>query len=110
MAHIDDLMDVTSSKFHLTILAAKRAREINSYYQQLGEGTGRLVPPLVTAESNKPLTIALEEISQGKIEEGEPVEETSEDPLSFIEGSDDVLSLVEMDPADEAGDVDDTDA
>ncbi len=95
MAHIDDLMDATSSKFHLTILAAKRAREINSYYQQLGEGTGRLVPPLVTAESNKPLTIALEEIAQGKIEEGEAVEVVTDDPLAFIEGSDDVLSLVE---------------
>ena len=29
------------------ILAAKRAREINSYYNQLGEGRGEFVPPLV---------------------------------------------------------------
>lgn len=97
MAHIDDLMDATSSKFHLTLLAAKRAREINAYYQQLGEGTGRLVPPLVQTESNKPLTIALEEIAEGKVEEGELVEMVADDPLAFIEG-DDVLSLVEMDP------------
>ncbi len=99
MAHIDDLMDATSSKFHLTILAAKRAREINAYYQQLGEGTGRLVPPLVSTDSNKPLTIALEEIAQGKIEEGEPAEEPTRDPLAFIEADEDVLSIVEDEPA-----------
>lgn len=84
MAHIDDLMDATSTKFHLAMLAAKRAREINGYYQQLGEGTGRLIAPLVTTESNKALSIALEEIAQGKIIEAEPIEVVTEDPLAFI--------------------------
>lgn len=84
MAHIDDLMDATSTKFHLAMLAAKRAREINSYYQQLGEGTGRLVAPLVSTESNKALSIALEEIAQGKIVEAEPTEVVTDDPLAFI--------------------------
>lgn len=68
-------------------LAAKRAREINSYYAQLGEGLGQHVPPLVSTDSNKPLSIALEEIAQGKIEPTWPEEgEETLDPLAFIEG------------------------
>lgn len=78
-------MEKVDSKFHLVHLAAKRAREINAYYSQLGEGLGQHVPPLVATESNKPLSIALEEIAQAKIEGVEPSEEELEDPLGFIE-------------------------
>jgi DNA-directed RNA polymerase subunit omega len=88
IAHIDDLMDKVDSKFHLVHLAAKRAREINGYYAQLGEGLGQYVPPLISTETNKPLSIALEEIAQGKIEAIEPTEGTGEDPLSFIADED----------------------
>ena len=63
------------SKYTLVILAAKRAREINSYYSQLGEGRGEFVPPLVeTGLRNKPLSIALEEIAEGKITDERPEE------------------------------------
>jgi DNA-directed RNA polymerase subunit omega len=57
------------SKYSLVILAAKRAREINSYYSQLGEGRGEFVPPLVESGglTNKPLSIALQEIAEAKI-------------------------------------------
>jgi len=79
-------MDKVDSKFHLVHLAAKRAREINGYYAQLGEGLGQHVPPLVSTASNKPLSIALEEIAQSKIEGVEPTAIVSEDPLAFIEG------------------------
>ena len=89
IARIDDLMDKVDSKYHLVHLAAKRAREINAYYSQLGEGLGQQVPPLVTTESNKPLSIALEEIAQSKIEGREPTEEPVEDPLAFIEDDED---------------------
>ncbi len=82
-------MGEVDSKFHLVHLAAKRAREINGYYAQLGEGLGQYVPPLVSTETNKPLSIALEEIAQGKIEVTEPTEVVTEDPLAFIEGEDD---------------------
>lgn len=82
-------MDKVDSKFHLVHLAAKRAREINDYYQQLGEGMGQHVPPLVVTESNKPLSIALEEIAQGKIEPTEATEESGDDPLGFIESDQD---------------------
>jgi DNA-directed RNA polymerase subunit omega len=65
---IDDLLAHVDAKYTLVILAAKRAREINSYYSQLGEGRGQFVPPLVeTGLRNKPLSLALEEIAQGKI-------------------------------------------
>jgi DNA-directed RNA polymerase subunit omega len=66
---IDDLLATVDSKYSLVILSAKRAREINSYYNQLGEGRGEFVPPLVESGglTNKPLSIALEEIAEGKI-------------------------------------------
>jgi DNA-directed RNA polymerase subunit omega len=64
---IEKLMDRVDSKFTLVTLAAMRAREINDYYNQLGEGLGRIVPPQVTSVSRKPLSIALEEVAVGKI-------------------------------------------
>jgi len=71
---IDDLLAQVDSKYTLVILAAKRAREINSYYNQLGEGRGEFVPPLIETGglTNKPLSIALEEISDGKIQAERP--------------------------------------
>jgi len=65
---IEKLMDRVDSKFTLVTLAAMRAREINDYYNQLGEGLGKIVPPQVTSVSRKPLSIAMEEIEVGKIE------------------------------------------
>ena len=35
---IDELLEVVDSKYRLVIMAAKRARQINAYYSQLGEG------------------------------------------------------------------------
>ena len=61
---IDDLLDVTGSKYALVIYAAKRARQINAYYSQLGEGLLEYVGPLVeTHVQQKPLSIALREIN-----------------------------------------------
>ena len=64
---VEDLLDRVDSKFTLVTLAAKRGRQINSYFNQLGEGLGAIVPPQVTSVSRKPLSIALEEIAAGKI-------------------------------------------
>ena len=70
---IDDLLAQVDSKYTLVILAAKRAREINSYYNQLGEGRAEFVPPLVeTGLQSKPLSVALQEISEGKIDAERP--------------------------------------
>ena len=35
---IDDLLNVVDSKYGLVIMASKRARQINAYFAQLGEG------------------------------------------------------------------------
>jgi len=64
---VEELLEKVDSKFTLVSLAAMRAREINSYFNQLGEGLGSMVPPQVTSVSRKPLSIALEEIAAGKI-------------------------------------------
>src|SRR4029450_7941295 len=70
---IADLLAQVDSKYPLVTLSAKRAREINSYYNQLGEGRAEFVPPLVeTGLRNKPLSIALEEIAEGKINAERP--------------------------------------
>jgi DNA-directed RNA polymerase subunit omega len=71
---IDDLLSAVDSKYSLVILAAKRAREINSYYSQLGEGRGEYVPPLIETGGlkNKPLSIALQEIAEGKVTSEQP--------------------------------------
>ena len=60
---IDDLLDIVDSKYSLVIMAAKRARQINAYYSQLGEGLLEYVGPLVeTHVQEKPLSVALREI------------------------------------------------
>ena len=64
---IEELLDKVDSKFTLVALAAKRGRQVNSYYNQLSEGLGAIVPPQVTSVSRKPLSIALEEIAANKI-------------------------------------------
>jgi DNA-directed RNA polymerase subunit omega len=64
---LENLTERVDSKFTLVSLSAKRARQINSYFNQLGEGLGTIVPPQVTSLSRKPLSISLEEIEAGKI-------------------------------------------
>ena len=60
---IDDLLGKTDSKYKLVLYSAKRARQINAYYSQLGEGLLEYVGPLVeTTPQEKPLSIALREI------------------------------------------------
>jgi DNA-directed RNA polymerase subunit omega len=66
---IDILLDHVDSRYSLVIVSAKRARQINNYHHQLGEGTfDEFAPPLVESRSKNYLTMALEEISEGKID------------------------------------------
>jgi DNA-directed RNA polymerase subunit omega len=63
---IDDLLKAADSKYALVIYAAKRARQINAYYSQLGEGLLEYVGPLVeTHVQEKALSVALREINEG---------------------------------------------
>ena len=64
---IEDLLGRVDSKFTLVTLAARRARQVNSYFNQLGEGLGAIVPPQVASTARKPLSIAFEEIAADKI-------------------------------------------
>ena len=64
---IEDLLSRVDSKFGLVTLAARRARQINSYFNHLGDSLGTLVPPQVTSTARKPLSIGFEEIAADKI-------------------------------------------
>ena len=64
---IESLLDKVDSKFSLVTLAARRARHINSYFNQLGDGLGHMIPPQVSSTARKPLSIGFEEISEEKI-------------------------------------------
>ena len=64
---IDSLLENVESRYGLVIVAAKRARQINNYHHQLGEGTFDELPPLVESRSKNYLTMALEETAEGKI-------------------------------------------
>ena len=69
---IDELLDRVSSKYALVIYAAKRARQINDYYNQLGDGILEYVGPLVEPGlQEKPLSIALREIHGDLLEHTE---------------------------------------
>lgn len=66
---IDELMTQVDSRFTLAVASAKRARQINQYFNSLrGLVKCDYMPPRVDIKSKKPLTIALEEIGQKKIE------------------------------------------
>ena len=64
---VEGLLERAGSKFSLVALASKRARQINSYYGQLGDGLGTIIPPQVTSNASKSLSIAFEEIAEDKI-------------------------------------------
>ena len=64
---IEGLLGRAGSKFRLVTLGAMRARQINSYFGQLGDSSGQLIPPQVTSVARKPLSIAFEEIDADKI-------------------------------------------
>ncbi|GII04936.1 DNA-directed RNA polymerase subunit omega [Planobispora takensis] len=71
---IDALLEIVDSKYSLVIFGSKRARQINAYYSQLGEGLLEYVGPLVeTHAQEKPLSIALREVAEGLLT-SEPIE------------------------------------
>jgi DNA-directed RNA polymerase subunit omega len=84
---IEELLGKVDSKFSLVTLAARRARQVNAYFNQLGEGLGSAVPPQVASTARKPLSIAFEEIGADKIV---PVPLAVESPeLEVVEGGGD---------------------
>jgi len=83
---IDGLLENIDSKYRLVLFAAKRARQINAYYSQLGEGLLENVGP-----EEKPLSIALREMEEGllkytEIDPNEEVATTEVDPaFTFVD-------------------------
>ena len=99
---IEVLLSKVDSRFTLVSLGAQRARQINAYFNQLGEGQGSNVPPQVTSLAREPLSIAFEEISADKIipVRVDPAELLLED---VVEGIDETVELAEaIDEAPEA--------
>jgi len=87
---VEELLDRAGSKFSLVTLGARRARDINTYYNQLGDALGTVVPPQVTSTARKPLSIAFEEIDADKIEgvggaTGKEIPESLR-PVTVVEG------------------------
>jgi DNA-directed RNA polymerase subunit omega len=64
---IETVLERTENRFTLVVLAARRARQINAYFNNLGDGLGSHVPPQVHSLSRKPLSIAFEEIAADKV-------------------------------------------
>jgi DNA-directed RNA polymerase subunit omega len=112
---IEELLDKVDSKFTLVALASRRARQVNSYYNSLGEGLGVVVPPQVASASGKPLSIAFEEVAAAKATytrpDPEEVAAAEAAALALLEGEGtDPVVLVDagdtVDPA--AGDTSDS--
>jgi DNA-directed RNA polymerase subunit omega len=82
---IEALVERVDSKFTLVTLTAQRARQITTYFSQLGQGLGTIVPPQVTSASDKPVSIALDEINRGRIV---PVYKRAETAVPVADGSD----------------------
>jgi DNA-directed RNA polymerase subunit omega len=92
---IEELLDKVDSKFSLVTLSARRARNINSYFNQLGEGLGHMIPPQVSSTAHKPLSMAFEEIAADKIvwtEAPEPAEEVEVDDAAEAQAAADAAA------------------
>jgi len=100
---IDNLLQDIDSKYRLVLIAAKRARQINAYYSQLGEGLLENVGPMVpAAPEEKPLSIALREMNEGLLQFTE-IDPAAEEAARASEAADPAFSFVdpfaETDPA-----------
>jgi DNA-directed RNA polymerase subunit omega len=65
---VETLLEDVDSKYTLVVLAAKRSRQINSYFNQLGEGVAEFAPPqipMIPDRAPKALSIAMQEIAEG---------------------------------------------
>ena len=66
---IDELLDKVDSRYGLAVASAKRARQINEYTSTLGLNDALGIPgPQVHTRSQHPLSIAIEELRQGKLQ------------------------------------------
>jgi DNA-directed RNA polymerase subunit omega len=68
---IDELLDKVDSRYGLVVASARRARQINEYTATLGLNDALGIPgPQVHTRSQHPLSIAIEELREGKLKIG----------------------------------------
>ena len=92
---IDELLDKVDSRYGLVLAGARRARQINEYAATLGLNDSLGIPgPQVHTRSQHPLSVAFEELRQGKLEVGfrQPPEEADEEIGPPAAAGDDFLS------------------
>jgi DNA-directed RNA polymerase subunit omega len=90
---VDELLGKVDSRYGLAVASAKRARQINEYTSTLGLNDALGIPgPQVHTRSQHPLTIAIEELRQDKLDVSfrQPVEEVEEE--AGAAGGDDFIS------------------
>ena len=92
---IDGLLENIDSKYRLVLFAAKRARQINAYYSQLGEGLLENVGPMVAAApEEKPLSIALREMNEGLLQYTQ-IDPAEEEATRASEAADPAFTFVD---------------
>jgi DNA-directed RNA polymerase subunit omega len=92
---IDELLDKVDSRYGLVLAGARRARQINEYAATLGLNESLGIPgPQVHTRSQHPLSIAFEELRQGKLEVSfkKPPEEADEEIGRAAAAGDDFLN------------------
>jgi len=88
---IDELLDKVDSRYGLAVASAKRARQINEYTSTLGLNDALGIPgPQVHTRSQHPLTIAIEELRQDKLDVSfrQPANEEAEEEVGAADGDD----------------------
>ncbi len=88
---VDELLDKVDSRYGLVLAGARRARQINEYAATLGLNDSLGIPgPQVHTRSQHPLSIAFEELREGKLEVGfrKPPEEADEEELGAADSGD----------------------
>ncbi len=66
---VEELLDHSDSRFTLVMEVAKRGRQINDYLNAIRrQELTNIKGPQITAVTKQPLSIAIEEVAQGKIE------------------------------------------
>ena len=96
LIYLEDILEQSGNKYLAVNIAAKRAREINAENSL----------PMLMANTEKPVTIAIDELRSGRIdyEELDQPEERSEDsPFVAVEGEEDEQAegLEELQPTEE---------
>ena len=104
---VDELLGKVDSRYGLAVASAKRARQINEYTSTLGLNDALGIPgPQVHTRSQHPLSIAIEELRQDKLEVGFRQPPEDEEQEVGAAGGDDFISPPSGAAAPEATEVD----